>query len=164
MQPWILLALFATKAQGRLMFSSLPPPLSPSVQSCFPASQPPPWTGAGFSPCQILWGPARPFLHPVEVPLKTSTILWCFSHPTLFCIIRVLAEGTLLITNKDVQLDSYHKSPLIPSRPGHSASFQSNSVFAYPASLWENSVKDLIESGQTIFIASSSSTKTIILS
>lgn len=125
----------------------VPSPHSPSVQSCFQPVSPHHELVQDFALAELYEAPARPFLHPVEVPLKTSIILWWFSHSSQFWIIRVLAEGTILITNEDVQLDSYHQSPLTPSKPEHSASFQSNSVFAYLASLGEDRAKGLTESG-----------------
>lgn len=39
--------------------------------------------------------PVSPFLQPAEVPLNSSTALWCMSHSSQLCVISKLIEGTL---------------------------------------------------------------------
>lgn len=96
MQPRIPSAFFAERMHSWLMFNLASTTIpSPFLSTCFSAGQLPEHTGAwGFlSQVQEMALPfvklhevcISPFLQPVEVPLDSSTCIWCTSHSSQFC-------------------------------------------------------------------------------
>ena len=120
MQPRVPAATFASRAYCWVMLNSASVRTpDPFPQSCLPAWQPRHILLHRFIPPQVqdfalLFAelhevPISPFLHPVEVPPKSSTTLWCISQSSQFCTISKLAESThcpiIQITNEDVEQD-----------------------------------------------------------